>query len=305
MAALPAQPQTEGAATRQISGEVVLSERIALPFGTSFMVDLADMQDKPVATNRMDAGDAQSPFAFVLDAPTDLRLILRAGLRVPGGALWLTEPIVLEPGTDPLDLPPLRALTTPEMGLAGLLNCGAQYVEIGFLPEALRLRFNEQVLTLAPRAADSGLYFEDPANPATSARLQDGTAMLRIDGAELAECQVLRGDDELTQGIWNLTQIDGTAALFPSRTELVFFADGRFSATVGCNRLIGGFQRHGGILAFGRIASTRMACSEQTMAQEQRFARALDRVDGYRLVPETGRLTLTAGGAPLIDARRQ
>lgn len=291
--------------TRQIAGEVMLRERIALPFGTSFMVDMVDADDATVASSRAEVGDAQSPFTFALQAPTDRPLILRAGLRAPGSQFWLTEPYAIPAGTDDITLPPLRAISTPPMGFASLLECGGQYFEIGFLPEELRLRFNEQVLTLVPRPAASGTSYEQADNPATSAHLKDDRALLTIDGAQLAECRFMAASEELARGVWNLTQIDGTAALFPSRTELVFFADGRMSATVGCNRLIGGFQRHGGILTFGRIASTMMACSEPTMAQEQRFARALEKVDGFRLSPETGRLALTAKGTVVIDARRQ
>ncbi|NBB98788.1 MAG: META domain-containing protein [Alphaproteobacteria bacterium] len=301
MFASVAQAQT----TRQISGEVMLRERIALPFGTSFMVDLVDPEDTTVADTRTEVGDTQSPFAFALVAPTDRPLILRAGLRAPGGQFWLTEPYAIPPGADNIALPPLRAISTPPMGFASLLDCGGQYVEIGFLPDELRLRFNEQVLTLVPRPAASGAYYEQAGNPATSAHLKDDNALLTIEGAQLAECRFLAASEDLARGVWNLTQVDGTAALFPSRTELVFFADGRMSATVGCNRLIGGFQRHGGILTFGRIASTMMACTEPTMAQEQRFARALEKVDGFRLQPETGRLSLTAQGKVVIDARRQ
>jgi len=302
---LLATPLVADQTTRQISGEIMMVERIALPFGTSFMVDLVDATDTPVAETRATVGDTQSPFAFALDAPGDRLLILRAGLRVPGGQFWLTEPFAIGPGTDDIALPPLRAIATPAMGLASLLECGGQYLEIGVLPEMLRLRFNEQVLTLLPLPAASGAYYEQADNPATSVHLKGDGAILRIDGAELAPCTFIAADQDLARGVWNLTQIDGTAALFPSRTELVFFPDGRMSATVGCNRLIGGFQRHGGILTFGRIASTMMACTEPTMAQEQRFARALDKVDGFRLSPDTGRLSLTAAGVAVIDARRQ
>lgn len=300
----PAQ-KTEQQTTRRISAEVMLLERIALPFGTVLMVDLVDEDDTTRAESRTIVGDSQSPFAVTLDAPTDRKLILRAGLRVPGGAFWLTEPIAIDPGTDPVSLPALRAIATPAMSKARLLECAGQYLEIGLLPEMLRLRFNEQVLTLVPRSAASGAYYEQPDNPSTSVHITDKSAILQIDGATLADCTVITSSDELARGIWNLTQIDDTATLFPSRTELVFFADGRMSATVGCNRLIGGFQRHGGILIFGRIASTMMACTDPTMAQEQRFARALEKVDGFRLSPETGRLALTAAGTVVIDARRQ
>ncbi|WP_296639600.1 META domain-containing protein [Roseinatronobacter sp.] len=300
-----AAPATLAQTVRHVSGEVMLLERIALPFGTSFMVDIVDTDDNTITDSRQSVGEPQSPFAFGLDVPSDRPLILRTGVRVPGGRLWLTEPVAIAPGIEAITLPPLRAIATPPMGFASLLECGGQYLEIGFLPEELRLRFNEQVLTMVPRPAASGAYYEQADNPATSAHLKGESAILSIDGAKLAECSFIAASEELARGVWNLTQIDGTAALFPSRTELVFFADGRMSATVGCNRLIGSFQRHGGILAFGRIASTKMACTEPTMAQERRFARALERVDGFRLSPETGRLALTAAGEIVIDARRQ
>lgn len=300
-----AAPATVAQTTRHVSGEVMLLERIALPFGTSFLVDLVDSDDNTITNSRQSVGETQSPFAFGLDVPSDGPLILRAGVRVPGGRLWLTEPVAIPPGIEDVSLPQLRAIATPPMGFASLLECGGQYLEIGFLPEELRLRFNEQVLTMVPRPAASGVYYEQADNPATSAHLKGESAILSIDGAQLEECRFIAASEDLASGVWNLTQIDGTAALFPSRTELVFFADGRMSATVGCNRLIGSFQRHGGILAFGRIASTMMSCTEPTMAQERRFARALERVDGFRLSPETGRLTLTAAGETVIEARRQ
>lgn len=291
--------------TRQIEGEVILLERMALPAGTRLLVDLVDPDDLGLSEARWVTDGQQAPFAFTLSAPTDRAAVLRAGLRAPDGQFWLTEPVAIAPGTDDLTLPALRAIATPAMGFASLLQCGGQYAEIGFLPEEVRVRFNEQVISMRPKPAASGAYYEHPDNPATSVHVKSDTAILRIDGAELAECSLIAPSKDLTQGIWNLTEIDGTAALFPSRTELVFFPDGRMSATAGCNRLIGGFQRHGGILTFGRLASTRMACTEPTMAQENRFAQALARVDGYRLSADTGRLSLMAGGQVIVTARRQ
>lgn len=302
---LMAAPFATAQSTRQISGDVKLREQIALPFGTNLLVDLVDAEDSTVAELRREVGDTQGSFSFALDAPSDRPLILRAGLHAAGTRFWLTEPHAVDSGTKDITLPPIRAIATPPMGFANLLECAGQYVEAGFLPDEVRLRFNEQVLTLLPRPAASGAYYEQTDNPATSAHFKDDTAILNIDGAELSECRFIAASEELARGVWNLTQIDGSAALFPSRTELVFFADGRMSATVGCNRLIGGFQRHGGILIFGRLASTMMTCTDPTMAQERRFARALEQVDGFRLSPATGRLTLTAGGAAVLQARRQ
>lgn len=283
----------------------MLLERMALPDQTRLIVDLVDATDVSVTELRDTTLGQQSPFAFTLTVPADQALVLRAGVRAPDGRLWLTEPYAIAPGPDDLTLPPLRAIATPAMGFANLLQCGGQYAEIGFLADAVRVRFNEQVLNMVPLPSEQGRYFEQPDNPATSLKVSGDTAILRIDGAELAECALVVPAQDLTQGIWNLTEIDGAAALFPSRTELVFFPDGRMSATAGCNRLIGGFQRHGGILAFGRFATTMIACTEPTMAQETRFVGALQKVDGYRLSSETGRLALLSGGTVVVMARRQ
>ncbi|MGP9790752.1 META domain-containing protein [Roseinatronobacter sp. NSM] len=289
---------------RLIAGQVTVLERLALPDDAVLMVDISDQTDTSVASFRQPTDGAQSPFAFEIEAPADQALVLRAGLRALDDVVWLTEPVVIAAGADALDLGPIRALRTPPMGFASLLACGTQLVELGFLPDDVRLRFNEQLIVMTPAPAASGALFTAPDTPATSIHIKGDTALLRIDGAELAECMLMRPEFDITQGVWNITAIGDKAAVFPSRTELVFYPDGRMSATVGCNRLIGGYRRHGGILSFGQIASTRMACPDGMMDQEQRFTTMLRRVDGYRVAPDSGRLTLLAGGQPVISARR-
>ena len=88
------------------------------PLALSFMVDLVRCRRRPRPLKAGPKfGDTQSPFAFALDAPTDRALILRAGLRAPGGQFWLTEPYALNPGTDDITLPPLRAIANTAHGL--------------------------------------------------------------------------------------------------------------------------------------------------------------------------------------------
>ncbi|WP_439562991.1 META domain-containing protein [Roseinatronobacter sp.] len=290
--------------TRLVVGQVMVLERMALPDDTMLMVDISDDADTSLAAVRMPTDGAQSPFTFEIEVPADQALVVRAGLRAMDDAVWLTEPVAVAPGSDVLDLGTIRALRTQAMGFASLLACGTQLIEVGFLPEDVRLRFNEQLITMTPSVAASGALFTDPDSPATSLHMKGDTALLRIDGAELAECTLMRPELDITQGVWNITAIGDKAAVFPSRTELVFYSDGRMSASVGCNRLIGGYRRHGGILSFGRIASTMMSCPDGMMDQEHQFTTMLRRVDGYRLSSESGRLTLLAGGVAVITARR-
>ena len=289
---------------RVVSGQIVVLERMALPEDTVLFVDASDGLDLPRASLRQRSAGAQSPFAFSLNVPADMTVILRAGLRAGDDMVWMTEPQIIAPGGQDVVLPDLRALQVQAMGHATLLQCGTQLAELGRLPDEVRLRLNEQVLALRAQPAASGALYVADDNPATSLHLKGGNAILTVDGAQLSECTVSAPAVELSQGVWNIGAIDEKPAIFPSRTELVFFPDGRVSATVGCNRFIGGYRRHGSFLSFGRIASTRMGCAEGLDAQEAAFSAALRQVDGFSLGPEGNRLTLTAAGRPVVQARR-
>ncbi len=289
---------------RNLSGEIFVLERITLPGDTVVIVDVTTENDHPLTGLRRLTEDAQSPFGFSLDVPADQALVLRVGLRGLEDALWLSEPVLIEPGENDLDIGAQRALRLPLMGFVGLLYCGSQVIEIGFLPEQIRIRLNEQIMTLSAQPAASGVLYSDPDNPATSLHMKGDGAVLRIDGAELSECTLRRPDTDITQGVWNISAIEDTPVLFPSRTELVFYPDGRLSASVGCNRLIGNYRRFGGVLTFGRLASTLMACPDGMGEQEARFNAVLPKIDGYILDAEAGRLTLTTEGRHVLRARK-
>jgi heat shock protein HslJ/uncharacterized lipoprotein YbaY len=299
-----AQDTSTPAPQRAISGALVVLERMALPENTTMIVDVTSAQDGALLSRRLPTEGAQSPFAFALDVPANVPLILRVGLRAQNDTVWMTEPRLIEAGDTPADLGELRAQRVPVMGFASLLVCGTQMVEIGFLPEEIRLRFNEQVLTLRPDSSEADNFFVAVDNPATSLLLNGGTAVLTVDGATLAECTLVRAELDITAGVWNIGVIGEKPAIFPSRTELVFFPDGRISASVGCNRFIGGYRRHGGFLSLSRLASTRMGCPDGLAEQEALFSTVLGQVDGYSLSNEGTRLTLTAAGVPKLQARR-
>ena len=290
--------------TREISGQIMVLERMALRDDTTIIVDLSSARDQTLARTRDVTEGRQSPFDFSIAAPLDEAMVLRVGLRTDDDMMWLSEPKAIEAGQDAVELGTIRALRAPQMGFAGLLTCGNTLVEIGFLPDTVRVRLNEQVLSMQAQPAASGALYVDPGNAATSIHMKDDTARLTIDGAELSECHIARPEVDFTEHLWTISAIGEAPTLFPSRTELVFFPDGRVSATAGCNRLIGSYRRHGGILSFGRIASTMMACPEGLAEQELQFARILPQIDGYTLNAESGRLTLTARGTAVLQARK-
>jgi copper homeostasis protein (lipoprotein) len=71
----------------------------------------------------------------------------------------------------------------------------------------------------------------------------------------------------------------------PGRAAMLQFATDRdrLSGSGGCNRLMGGFRLEGETLNFSPLASTKMACSPETMALERRFSEALARVRRWSL----------------------
>ncbi|HSN54950.1 MAG TPA: META domain-containing protein [Candidatus Sulfomarinibacteraceae bacterium] len=62
------------------------------------------------------------------------------------------------------------------------------------------------------------------------------------------------------------------------------FQDGQVSGDSGCNRFHGSFTEQGGVLAIGPLATTRMACDDESMAQEQQFLAALESAATWDIV---------------------
>ena len=98
---------------------------------------------------------------------------------------------------------------------------------------------------------------------------------------------------------WKLTEVAGqpVRALPGEREAHLLLLDGRASGSSGCNKLMGTYTRNGGALAVGPLASTRMACPPDMMAQESALLDAYALTTGFRI--EGDRLTLTGGDTVL------
>lgn len=102
-----------------------------------------------------------------------------------------------------------------------------------------------------------------------------------------ATCDPPAPTPTLRNTYWRLLTLAGE----PIRPEeagreahLLLLADEpRFSATVGCNRMLGGFETDGAALRLRPGASTMMACPPPLDARERSFAAALAATASYRL----------------------
>ncbi len=84
---------------------------------------------------------------------------------------------------------------------------------------------------------------------------------------------------------WRVVEVDGQRADFVVGQKIDFYItlskQGRLTGSGGCNHLDATFVQSGRNLRFGRIATTRMACSPEIMVRERAFVEALRNTDAY------------------------
>ena len=108
----------------------------------------------------------------------------------------------------------------------------------------------------------------------------------------------------LTGTEWVLRDLAGTPALDAPRATLQFLEGGHVAGNGSCNRFTGSVEISGASLKFGPLASTRMACTNGGVGdQEDRYLRALGAATRYAL--ENGDLLIYSDAAtePLRFAR--
>jgi heat shock protein HslJ len=97
---------------------------------------------------------------------------------------------------------------------------------------------------------------------------------------------------------WAVVSIGGAPVVEGSGPHLTFGADGNASGSTGCNSMSGSYTTDGAALTLGPMATTRMACEENLMAQEAAVLQALTGVSGWE-IDSDGLLHLT-GGTELV-----
>jgi heat shock protein HslJ len=81
---------------------------------------------------------------------------------------------------------------------------------------------------------------------------------------------------------WILQDLAGTPAVADSKATLAFPEMGRAAGNASCNRFTGSVEIGSGTIKFGQLASTRMACMNETVnAQETNYLKALGAATRY------------------------
>jgi heat shock protein HslJ len=105
-------------------------------------------------------------------------------------------------------------------------------------------------------------------------------------------------------GLWRIEQARSEPILDKRRARIDFGADGRLTGHTSCNTMNGSYTLEGVTLKVGPVATTRMACAQLQMEQEDRILTALELAVSAR-VRDDGLLELRdADGRGLLRATR-
>jgi heat shock protein HslJ len=104
-------------------------------------------------------------------------------------------------------------------------------------------------------------------------------------------------------GLWLAHDIAGAPVPSDVQVTLSLYGDGRAVGRAGCNNYTTRYQRTDDTIAFGPVASTRMACAPELMTLEQSYLSTLEAANRVERRAD-GTLVLTTGEAKQLVFRR-
>lgn len=133
--------------------------------------------------------------------------------------------------------------------------------------------------------------------------------LLPLAATGLAACALGPDDtneaaEPLFKRVWVAEEVQGVPVAPQVQSSLQVAADGKVSGHTGCNGYFGSVIIDGQAMSFGNLGSTRIACPEPAMSQEDRLLGALDGTRGYRLQNDT-LLLLDGAGDTLVRFRAE
>ncbi len=305
---------TIAAPQRIVSGSLFYPERIALPADSVAIIELRDgaAPDGPLlASQRLDLGQRQVPIGFELgvdsarldqaEAPQ-----LRGAILSQPGPLRVTDALAIDSdGEGNLSLGSLRLRIVPSAAFGEALRCGDSTVAFGRLGELWLLVVDGELFEMTPTRAASGARFAAGDDAETVFWSHGDEALLSLRGVELERCRpVAAANRTLLGDEWNIVSLAGVPLIEDSTVTLAFLEDHRVAGSASCNRFMGGFNLDDEGLRFTSMATTLMACADDSLAdQEQRFLELLESVVSFD-IDEDGQLLLDAGPRGRIIARR-
>lgn len=301
-----------------IKGEAFYRERIALPPGAVFEAVLEDISRQDVEAReigRFEGKDAMGPpFSFSIDYDSkeiDQRntYAVRASIRLEGRLKFTSDTVhpVLTWGAGSEIRIMMRMVVEqplqPGPEMASSIMGGEVSVDGGgtYFTDAVTGKRRELVdggdydkLMAAYEQAAVGdgraLYFTFEGRVGENGRI---TITRFINAWPNQSNERSRSDAALTNTYWRIVSMMGEkVGTINARKEphiMLKEVDGqrRFSATVGCNQLVGGYSSDGDNLTFSMMATTLMACMPPLDAMERTLTTVLAESKRYVIKGQT------------------
>lgn len=178
------------AMARDISGEAAYLPRIALDPSAELMVEV---QGPAGITGELRApsNGRQVPLPFTLTTDDTGAQVLRVAILAGGVAQWVSQPVVVPAGEQPLDLGTILLEPFVPLGFASRLRCGDTVIDLGFADDEARMLVGGVVHVLPLAVSASGARFSDGQEAETMVWTKGNMALVTIRGQELPECEAV------------------------------------------------------------------------------------------------------------------
>ena len=213
------------AQARDITGQMVYREKIALAEDAQLVVELRGPGGTVVAGARIETAGRQVPLAFTLIAPDAGTYTLQGALFTGGQADWLSAPVPVPAGEGALDLGPVALQRFTPLGSASRMDCGGTLVDLGFAGTKARLRTGGELFDLDTVMSGSGARYSDSKTPETILWTKGNWASVTLRGQDLPECQ-----PALPAAIFPLTARGNEPGWVLTVTDTGFVYDGDMGA---------------------------------------------------------------------------
>ena len=168
---------------------------------------------------------------------------------------------------------------------------------------SLTIQLGPSTLVGCPADSQADTFMRDLSNVATFVMVGDNLVLnLRADAGNMYfEPQPSLS---LTETAWHVQSYNNgrggvTSVLTGTELTATFGADGGVAGSSGCNQFRGNYTVSGDTISIGPLATTRMACPEPIMTQENEFLAALQAATRFDLTAQ--RLTLrSSNGATQV-----
>jgi heat shock protein HslJ len=177
------------AQARDITGQMMYRERIALAEDAQLVVELRGPGGVVVAEARIETDGRQVPLSFTLVAPDAGDFTLQGAIFTGGQADWLSAVVPVPAGEGALDLGPVALQRFLPLGFTSRMECGGTLVDLSFAGTRARLRAGAETFDLDTVMSGSGARYSDGKTPETILWTKGNWASVTLRGQDLAECQ--------------------------------------------------------------------------------------------------------------------